>query len=285
MVSAQTRMRPVHWQREEGGLALQETTAEPTFWTAFVDGRLPLASRLEIGLAVSLLFAMLAWRMRAVNLTGAGAGLVISAALFATGTARPFALLVLVFGLTWAATRFGRSRKQSAGIAERRTGRGARQVLANLGVGALACASFGVLQQLAGPAAAQLWQVALVAAFVASMVEATADTVSSEIGQAASPRAWLLISSRWVPAGTDGAVTVLGTLAGACSGAVIAAAAFWLGIVSSEAAVCAGSAGLLGTLFDTMLGGTFERRGALGNNAVNFLSTAFAALLAVWWCH
>jgi len=31
---------------------------------------------------------------------------------------------------------------------------------------------------------------------------------------------------------------------------------------------------------DSVLGATFERRGSIGNNAVNFTSTAIAALLA-----
>jgi uncharacterized membrane protein len=35
-----------------------------------------------------------------------------------------------------------------------------------------------------------------------------------------------------------------------------------------------------GLLFDSVLGATLERRGWLGNDWVNFASTAFAALLA-----
>jgi len=42
--------------------------------------------------------------------------------------------------------------------------------------------------------------------------------------------------------------------------------------------VCA-SAGIAGTFADSLLGGTLERRGLIGNNTVNFLSTLVAASL------
>jgi len=40
------------------------------------------------------------------------------------------------------------------------------------------------------------------------------------------------------------------------------------------------AAGMLGTVADSFLGATLERGGWLGNNAVNFLSTASAAAIA-----
>jgi uncharacterized membrane protein len=41
--------------------------------------------------------------------------------------------------------------------------------------------------------------------------------------------------------------------------------------------ICAG-AGTFGMIADSLLGATLERRGILGNNAVNFISTGIAAL-------
>jgi uncharacterized membrane protein len=37
------------------------------------------------------------------------------------------------------------------------------------------------------------------------------------------------------------------------------------------------AAGVLGLFFDSLLGATLERRGWIGNDLVNFASTAFAA--------
>ncbi|HVF98166.1 MAG TPA: DUF92 domain-containing protein, partial [Flavisolibacter sp.] len=39
-------------------------------------------------------------------------------------------------------------------------------------------------------------------------------------------------------------------------------------------------AGTIGNLADSFLGGAFEQKGLIGNNAVNFLNTVTAALVA-----
>jgi uncharacterized membrane protein len=44
-------------------------------------------------------------------------------------------------------------------------------------------------------------------------------------------------------------------------------------------ALCTAAA-IFGTLVDSLLGATLERRGLMENNSVNFLSTASAAILA-----
>jgi uncharacterized membrane protein len=41
------------------------------------------------------------------------------------------------------------------------------------------------------------------------------------------------------------------------------------------------SGGVFGLLFDSLLGATLERRGWINNDAVNFLSTASSAILAL----
>lgn len=118
-----------------------------------------------------------------------------------------------------------------------------------------------------------------VMAMAAAFVEAAADTVSSEMGQSLPGRVFLINSGQLVPAGTDGGISLAGTLAGSIAGAIVAAlSGVCLGLSIGEAATCWG-AGIAGIFIDSWLGATLERKSLLGNDAVNFSSTIFSALL------
>ncbi len=67
----------------------------------------------------------------------------------------------------------------------------------------------------------QRWiQLTMLVMCLAALVEATADTVSSEIGQAFGGRPVMVLSLKRVEVGTDGAVTLLGSGAGILAGAI-----------------------------------------------------------------
>ena len=126
-----------------------------------------------------------------------------------------------------------------------------------------------------------VWAFAVVKVMcVAALAEATADTVSSEIGQAFGGDPVLISELRRVEPGTDGAVTLLGTCAGVAAAAAIAVVGGWAIHLSLPAVLTALGAGICGLFFDSFLGATVERRGWVGNDLVNFTSTVFAAALA-----
>jgi uncharacterized protein (TIGR00297 family) len=91
----------------------------------------------------------------------------------------------------------------------------------------------------------------------------------------------MITTLRTVDPGTDGAVSLAGTLAGIVAAAIVAGigamalrgslALFWISVAG----------GVFGLLFDSLLGATLERRGWLNNDAVNFLSTASAVGFAL----
>lgn len=219
---------------------------------------------------VTVAFAALARAVRGVTTSGAVAGAVACFLLYFGAGRGAFAALVLVFALAWITTRLGYQRKQKLGTAEPREGRKASQVLANLGVAA-ACAALN---------AARPGHSVFLLAMAAALCEAAADTVSSELGQAANQTPRLITTWQAVPAGTDGGVTALGTLAGAAAALLVSLLCVLTGLLAWKSFGIAAMAGILGMLSDSVLGASLEQRGLLNNDAVNLISTLIAALAA-----
>ena len=115
----------------------------------------------------------------------------------------------------------------------------------------------------------------------AALCEAAADTVSSEIGKAAGRRAHLITNFHSVPAGTDGGITFQGTLAGIIAAWIVAAVASSFNVITGFWLLPAMLSGIAGMLLDSVLGAKLQRPGLLGNDSVNFISTAFAAGLTL----
>ncbi len=237
-----------------------------------------------IGLLICVVFAALTGVVHAGTWPAACVGAWLLADMYLATVSQPngpfwrsamtpiFVLLVL----TLLATRFRRVSKEKFDLAESRRGRSSAQVCANLGVAAL-CAA--LLRLSATHTAAQL-------ALAAALVEAAADTLASEIGQAFSgSRTLLLTTGQRVPAGTDGGVRLAGPISGLAGSVVVVASSAWALHFSGRAALLVWGAGISGIFFDSLLGATLERRGWLGNDAVNFLSTLFAALCAAGLAH
>jgi len=231
-----------------------------------------LGQRIVLALVINGCFALLALALKMVRPSGAGAGLVLGTAVYLGYGYKSFFMLFAFFLLGSLATRVGYAAKARRGIAERRGGaRSWREALANT----LAGAFFSILVITTHHEAAFL--VALVAAFA----EAAGDTVSSEIGQWVSERAYLITTLRPVPAGVDGGISVGGTLAGLLASAVVAAAGFGLGLCGMGGAAIALTAAFAGNLLDSVLGATIEQRGLVTNGIVNFAGTSFAGGLAL----
>jgi uncharacterized protein (TIGR00297 family) len=225
--------------------------------------------RLAIAAAVTLGFAVLARALRGVNRSGALAGALACLPLFAGAGPTAFATLAALFLMTWVSTRLGYRRKLALGIAERREGRNASQILANLAVAALASVVFSGTGN-------RVWLVAMLAA----LAEAATDTVASEIGQYRGPDARLITTWERVPPGTDGGITIPGSIAGMAAGLVIAAVATVGGMIPLAQFWIPVAAGFAGMLIDSILGATLQRRGWISNQAVNFFATLAAAALA-----
>jgi uncharacterized protein (TIGR00297 family) len=226
---------------------------------------------------ISIAFAALVCVLRAATLGASITGGIFTAAIYLQTPGWHTALwpLLALFLLTHTATRYGRRRKEAMGIAEGKRGRRASQVAANLGVAVLAG-----IPQIAGRMGGFPIERTLLTAMIAAMAEATADTVSSELGQVLGGEPRMVTTFRRVPAGTDGAVSWAGTCAGCLSAAMVVTVAALVLPMRRADALIALAAAIAGLFIDSLLGAVPERRGWVNNDAVNALSTLAAALLA-----
>ena len=220
--------------------------------------------RFLTGLAITAGFALMAWFAGGVNVSGALAGSAVAFTM-AVRDLRMFLALLVVFAVTLVATRVGHARKLQLRTAEPPGGRTAAQAMANLGVAALVVAVAG-----------KAWPVLALAA----LAEAAGDTSSSEIGMAVPGKTWMITTFKPVPAGTDGGISLFGTIAALLGAASVAVAAVVTGLAPLSQIAAMILAGFFGTLIDSLLGAVLERRGFLNNDLVNLLSTASAVAMA-----
>jgi len=253
-----------------GGASLYAATlVDPTLLIAAKPALLHAAL---IGGAINLALALAAFAARGVGRSGAISGWCLGTALYAFSGWRGFLMLFLFFVVGTACTKIGYAKKAALGIAQEKGGRrGAKNAFANTTAGVL----FAFLA-LATPYPT-LFALALVAAFAT----AAADTVSSEIGQAFGRTTYLVTSFRRVPPGTDGAVSLEGTLAGIAASAVLALVAAQTGLTPWSGVAIVVAAAFIGTTLESYLGATLERMKTVDNEVVNFANTLAGGLAAM----
>ncbi|HLX63255.1 MAG TPA: DUF92 domain-containing protein [Planctomycetota bacterium] len=215
------------------------------------------------------------------TLLGVGFGIVIY---FYAGW-QGYVLFVLFVGIGSELSKLGLEKKKLLHAAEPNEGRrGLKNVLANLLVAALCC---GFYPPLHG-------RPTLLFAFAGAIAAAMADTASSEIGLLSPKQPWLITTFKSVPHGTNGAISLMGTLAAILGSALIAVTAWLTGFMQIAAGEHALSrlalaglvtaiflAGMLGTAIDSLLGATVEGKiKVIGKSAVNFVCTLTGALTA-----
>lgn len=169
------------------------------------------------------------------------------------------------------ATSFKLKYKQQLGLAETNKGkRTAAQVIANAGVAAIISVLILLLPK---------HTVLLTIMMAASFASAIADTVSGELGNVYGHRFYNIRTLQKDKRGLNGVISAEGTLSGIFASAVIAviyAIAFGWGVHVAIIII----AGTVGNLTDSLLGATLERNHRIGNNAVNFLNTLTASVVA-----
>jgi uncharacterized protein (TIGR00297 family) len=257
--------------------------------------------RVAVGLVLSGLIALVAWRRQSLSASGAGAAVVAGTTIYVGGGAVWFATLFTFFVTSTLLGRVGAAHKAAI---KREFSKGDRrdawQVLANGGVAAAAALGMGLL-----PDARWLY------AFAGALACANGDTWATELGTLSRGEPWSLTTLTRVPRGTSGAVSPLGLAAtggGALAVALVAAGAPAAAGGRARFVAVVVIAGVVGALVDSLLGTTLQEsfhcaqcnrdcesarhaggttcarvRGiaGFGNDGVNFVATLAGALLAV----
>jgi len=188
---------------------------------------------------------------------------------------RGWLAVVLYLALGSLVTKLGFAQKQAAGLAEARGGkRGPANVWGSALTGAVLALLIGM-----GVGSERLLLIGFAASFAAKL----ADTFGSEIGKRWGRTTVLITNLHRVPAGTEGAISLEGTLASVVGSALMTALVLALGLIASPAdAALVASVGVVATLLESVLGALVQGRVAwLSNEMVNGIQTALAALLAM----
>lgn len=181
-----------------------------------------------------------------------------------------------------AVTKVGMAQKEAYGIAEARGGiRGPGNVWGSALTGAVCGLTLLGLRWMS-PATLTGWQPLLALGFVASLSTKLSDTTATEIGKAYGQRTFLITTFQAVPRGTEGAVSLEGTLAGVAGSVALAAAAWVLGLISPVGMGICAIAAFCATTVESLIGATIEEKLSwLTHDLVNIVNTTVGALVAL----
>lgn len=122
----------------------------------------------------------------------------------------------------------------------------------------------------------------LLLGFVASFSTKLSDTCASEVGKAYGKSTFLITTLQPVPRGTEGAVSLEGTLAGLVGSAAIALFAWGVGLINILGVAWCLLAAFIATNIESLIGATLQSKYTwLTNEVVNILNTLIGAIAAI----
>lgn len=194
-----------------------------------------------------------------------------------------YTVVMFYFLVGSAVTKVGMAQKEAEGIAEKRSGaRGPENVWGSALIAAL-CAVGVLVAELAFATAptTPLGISLLLLGYIASFSTKLADTCASEIGKAYGKRTFLITTLKPVPRGTEGAVSLEGTLAGIVASIAIAVLGWAVGIIPLLGIPICIIAAFIATNLESVIGATLQNKfDWLTNEFVNILNTLIGATVA-----
>ncbi len=251
-------------------------TAAVTAWFLVGVNELPpLPDSWKVGLGLVLFLVVGSIGSRKIDVPGGLVGGLIAWLIFLGSGLSGLSLLFVFFVVGSFASHWKMKEKARLGLAQEQEGRrSVRHAISNGGVAALCGLTAWLYPEYQSVAQLML---------AGSLASATADTLSSEMGNIYGKRFVNILTFKLDKRGLDGVISLEGTLFGAV-GAVIVGLVFGL---SQHLPVLIGQvalAGIFGNVVDSVLGASLQRKGYMTNDTVNFANTLAAALfiLVLW---
>ena len=182
-------------------------------------------------------------------------------------------VIYLLFGSL--VTKIGYKFKRQKGIAEKRGGRrGPENVL-----GSAASGLFFALMIKLNFTNLIFYKIGFAAGFAAKL----ADTFGSEIGKRFGRNTYLITSLRKVDRGTEGGVSLEGTLASAIGSIFMSSIMLALSIINTKNQFMIVSiSGFLATISESIIGAKFQEKFKLSNELVNAIQTSISSTIAIF---
>jgi len=172
-------------------------------------------------------------------------------------------------------TKIGYKFKKEKGIAEKRGGkRGPENVW-----GSAATGLFFAIMTKFNFANVVFFKIGFAASFASKL----ADTFGSEIGKRFGKETYLITSLKKVERGTEGGISLEGTLASILGSILMAFIMLLLSIISTKYQfIIVSVSGFLATLFESIIGARFQNKYKLSNEMVNAIQTSIASVFAIF---
>lgn len=186
-------------------------------------------------------------------------------------------------------TRIGFAQKEAEGIAEKRSGaRGPENVWGSALTGTICALAVLFIKIIYSNYSSftenEITEIIslLLLGYVASFSTKLSDTCASEVGKAYGKRTFLITTLQPVARGTEGAVSLEGTLAGIIASGAIALVAWGVGLVNLTGVLFCIFAAFIATNLESVIGATLQSKfDWLTNEVVNIINTLIGAIVAI----
>ncbi|XP_040989115.1 protein VTE6, chloroplastic-like [Juglans microcarpa x Juglans regia] len=214
-----------------------------------------------------------------LSLSGIGAAFLLGTLTWRAFGPPGFLLVATYFIIGTAATKVKMAQKEAQGVAEKRKGRrGPASVIGSSAAGCV-CAVLSIFG-VGGEAFSRVWKLGFVASFCTKL----SDTVSSEVGKAYGKTTYLVTTLKVVPRGTEGAVSVEGTIAGLLASFLLAFISCLMAeLGAAEGLICV-IASQIANVGESIIGAVLQEKEGfrwLNNDVVNIINISMGSIIAV----